>query len=32
MSRFYVSTENSRGSQVTACGKASGQETHLDDF
>lgn len=29
MSRFYLSTENSRGSRVTAAGRASGQSAHL---
>jgi hypothetical protein len=29
MSRFYLSTTNSRGSKVTAAGRASGQTAHL---
>jgi hypothetical protein len=28
MARFYVSTTNSRGNAVTACGQAHGQTTH----
>lgn len=28
MAHFYVSTENSRGNQVTASGSKSGQTTH----
>lgn len=28
MSRFYMSSENSRGNQVTAAGSSRGQRTH----